>query len=756
MGRTNRLRVSVAFFISLCAATFGMAKNSVSADDYFDYVTIFSSGRIARFTEMPIRVYISPMLRTEVYLTAIRYGMRQWELASGGIIQFAETEVNGDADIRVSWGTAGLWPLTEVTGAKAELTRLDGDRIKVEVILVPHWSQFEEAGDPERLRAICLHEFGHAVGLWGHSPDSRDVEFHTSTQERPSPRDINTLRRVYATPQNTPQHEIAIKTIEKHLDGSAADARRLYLLGTVAVDKGDITGAIRHYKTALALDSTYEPARQRLLQIYQDYGHYEQAIELVNEELAETPSHDVYNTLGVMYYRVGKIEQSITAFQNSIEQNSHDLAAQHNLHQIFREKGIAARQAENFAEADTYFQKALHYAARDASAVYRLIGESYERRGDFATAIPHYQKALETNPVDRDIQDALAQCHNNHGVKLRSAKRWDDAINAYKRALALAPTLAVARSNLIDALLQRAKYHRETGNLDAAIATYRELAALETDNSDAHSRLGELYLEQNAHTQAIESFQSAYDLKPNLSQTRHNLVVAYSTYAQYLDTQNRHDEAIKQLWQALAVAPMQVNLHVSLARVYQRSGDLDRAQAGFTGALRIQPNNDSIRRESIRLRTIRANKLLNARKYGAALTEFEAIPQPERSVEIHNSIGYLYLIRRSFANAINAFESALTIAPTDLIAYQNLLATESQLIRQPPRRLTRDDIENLLARTQNQLAACYLNHGEYQKAMAKYRAAMNLSPTDADIRQGLDATRQDLAQALGRSNLGVE
>ena len=106
MARTNRLRLGVALFIGLYAATFGIAKISVSEDDYFDYVTVFSNGRIARFTEMPIRVYISPMLRTDVYLNAIRYGMRQWELAAGGIIEFVETEDNGDADIRVSWGHA--------------------------------------------------------------------------------------------------------------------------------------------------------------------------------------------------------------------------------------------------------------------------------------------------------------------------------------------------------------------------------------------------------------------------------------------------------------------------------------------------------------------------------------------------------------------------------------------------------------------------------------------------------------------------
>ncbi|MDE0505785.1 MAG: tetratricopeptide repeat protein, partial [Candidatus Poribacteria bacterium] len=359
MRGTNRLPIKAAFFLFLCPALAGLSTSGFTGDDYFDYITVFSSGRVARFTKMPIRVYVSPMLRTDAYLNAIRYGMRQWESASGGIIQFVETQVNREADIRVSWGRAGLWPIAEVTGAKAQLTRLDGDRIRVEIVLVPHEPQPDEVNDPGRLRAICLHEFGHAIGLWGHSPDSRDAEFHTSTEETPSPQDINTLLRVYATPQNTPQHDVAVSTIKESLDGTAADARRHYLLGTITADEGNIKGAIGHFKTALELDPNSEPARQKLIQVYQDFGYYDQAIRLLNEVLAEAPSHDAYNTLGVMYYRNGRIEESIAAFQDSIDRNSHDLAAQHNLHQIYREKGMAALRSENYSQADIYFDKAL-------------------------------------------------------------------------------------------------------------------------------------------------------------------------------------------------------------------------------------------------------------------------------------------------------------------------------------------------------------------------------------------------------------
>ena len=76
--------------------------------DYFDHITLFSQGRITRFTQMPIRVYISPVLKDSPYLPEIRYAMQEWHTASDGDIRFEETEAPRNADIRVSWGHSGL------------------------------------------------------------------------------------------------------------------------------------------------------------------------------------------------------------------------------------------------------------------------------------------------------------------------------------------------------------------------------------------------------------------------------------------------------------------------------------------------------------------------------------------------------------------------------------------------------------------------------------------------------------------------
>jgi predicted Zn-dependent protease len=49
------------------------------------------------------------------------------------------------------------------------------------------------------LLAAIRHEFGHALGIWGHSPLPSDALYFSQVRNPPpiSPRDVNTLKRVY-------------------------------------------------------------------------------------------------------------------------------------------------------------------------------------------------------------------------------------------------------------------------------------------------------------------------------------------------------------------------------------------------------------------------------------------------------------------------------------------------------------------------------------------------------------------------------
>ena len=195
--------------------------------DYFEQVTLFSGGRITRFTQMPIRVHISPTLKALPYLNEIRYALRTWETATAGKIRFQETETLEQADIRVTSTYTGSLSFLDTQLGSAELTRLaqgthtvsgtnaqaqskNADQssntavdFTIEVILVLESDGTTGELSQEKMRTVCLHEFGHAIGLWGHSPSNDDVCHAMATAQHPTPRDINTLLKIYNTPLDT-------------------------------------------------------------------------------------------------------------------------------------------------------------------------------------------------------------------------------------------------------------------------------------------------------------------------------------------------------------------------------------------------------------------------------------------------------------------------------------------------------------------------------------------------------------------------
>jgi predicted Zn-dependent protease len=52
------------------------------------------------------------------------------------------------------------------------------------------------------LLATMRHELGHALGIWGHSPEAKDALYFSQVSNPPaiSQRDINTLKKVYQQP----------------------------------------------------------------------------------------------------------------------------------------------------------------------------------------------------------------------------------------------------------------------------------------------------------------------------------------------------------------------------------------------------------------------------------------------------------------------------------------------------------------------------------------------------------------------------
>ena len=799
-----QIRKCYLFFITWITVVFithGAAQDTAdnaTETDYFEQITLFSGGRITRFTRMPIRVHISPTLKALPYLNEIRYAMRTWETVTDGKIRFQETETLEQADIRVTstytgnlsfldtrLGTANLTRFAQgtytVSNTDGQAQRRDTDQssntaidFTVEVILVLESDGTSGELSQETMRTVCLHEFGHAIGLWGHSPSSDDVCHAMATAQHPTQRDINTLLKIYDTPLHTAQHDIAIDLLKKEIQTNPRLPRPHYLLGAVYFDKGDMASAIPNFQNCLGIDSSYEPAREKLIQAYQKTGQSNQAVRLAEQRVKSQQGHrslsdsaESYNYLGTLYYQQGDTEKAIQAFENALKRSPHHKTAKKNLHQLFRQKAFNALKRHAFDEATAYFEKAIRLDPENATT-YRVMGDGYALASEFAQAITYYQKALALAPDDAEAQKNLVSSYNNHGVTLRNSGEWDAAIRAYRDALALQPTYELAKKNLIDVLWQKANARRQSGRSAEAIATYLELQKLHPGDTDIASLLGELYLKVKDHPAAISAFHKVYTAQPTNAQAQHNLIAAYQQYAGTLRNQRNYSAALVQLQKAVNIFPNDLNLRLNLAQAYQHTGKYEQATTELEQILAQDPNNKNAKTELVNLQVRRGNTLMNRKKYAEAVAVFEGIPDSAKTIDMHNMIGYLYLVQDEHLKALATFETVLAKRPKNAVAYQNLLSLESQLDvmlskaraaasptpgtgEAAPNRDT-DPTAEKLARVQCALVRCLMNRKEPKNAMEKYRQALASKPYTPKTRELFIETGQELASWFQKRN----
>ena len=736
--------LSILIFLAITA-------HASSADDYFNHITVFSDGKITRFTQMPIRVYIAPMPinieGAKMYLESFRYAMREWEAAADGRIQFQEVEAIDKADIRVRWQRGGLTQITDTALGKTELSRLSETDFEVGMVLALRETGSAALLSPVKMRTVCLHELGHAIGLWGHSPDSASVLFFAATAQRPTDRDRATLCKVYAAPVHTPQHEAAITVLKTQIEASPKHLRSHYLLGTINFDKGKVDAVIANFKSCLALAPDFQQANEKLLLAYQKSGRREEALVHLQKMLNRESSPELFNTAGVMYYQSQKIDETIAAFKSALQINPRYQPAKNNLHQLYREQGITALADETYPRAISFFSQALQLNPTD-STLYNLRGEVYARSGDHQNAIVEYKKGLQFNPGDADARQNLARSYNNLGVQLTQSERWEGAIGAYEQARQLMPDLASVKSNLTNLYWKRANILREKGNLDLAIKAYRELLEFDSSAIDAHSLLGDLYFQKQDYSQAVREFNEAFNDDPENTQARNNLIAVYHKYGQVLDNQKRYDQAITQLERGLALAPAHINLRLSIAYVYGHAKEFDSAQRAFETILKLEPDNAQAKAGLVNLHIQRGNDFLNRKKYTSALKAFESLPESNRHAGIYNTIGYLYLMKKQPLKALPAFDAALADDPQDRVAYHNLLSIESQFEAQFDSANDSQIAINNLALVRNSLVRCLIGRNEHLKAKAKYRDALDHPPGDTEVKTTLINTGIHLAKAF--------
>jgi hypothetical protein len=145
----------------------------------------------------PVRVWIDSSSTVggtqSVFPAAVRAAFAEWA-ATGIPLRFAYVGAPRDADVRVRWTSH----LDHKTGSTTWRTDRNGWLTSGDITLATHISDGHIL-DARGMRAIALHEVGHALGL-SHSADSRDIMASLVRVDDLSEPDRETIKFLYSLP----------------------------------------------------------------------------------------------------------------------------------------------------------------------------------------------------------------------------------------------------------------------------------------------------------------------------------------------------------------------------------------------------------------------------------------------------------------------------------------------------------------------------------------------------------------------------
>ncbi len=191
----------------------------------------------------------------------------------------------------------------------------------------------------------------------------------------------------------------------------------------------------------------------------------------------------------------------------------------------------------------------------DLAAVHRISGRLEENAGRYETAIAHYQRAIQIDPLNSDGYQNLGRvCELNNELS--------EALTAFRRAIEVDPKYFRAYQNLGAFFFRR-------GNYDDAIRQWRRAVEIAPGEPNMHFSLANAYINVGRYSDAETELRIAIRLHESpTSLTTMGLVLMYET---------REPEAIDFFLRATRLSSNWCLPWLHLGTCYRRTNQLEKA-----------------------------------------------------------------------------------------------------------------------------------------------------------------------------------
>jgi tetratricopeptide (TPR) repeat protein len=230
---------------------------------------------------MPLKIYLSPGTSVPGYKPEfdeiVRQAFVDWQATAPDYLSFSYVPSAEAADITVTWTNDPTKMVSSAEGGHAMVVPAANGILKSDITLLTTQATTRAELGSNHLRHIVLHEVGHALGIFGHSPRAGDIMYGivmpTDVVSNLSDRDKRTMLALYSA-KGADVHPLDNSKMYTQGDANSPGFKivRLNNEAAQAMKVGHFTEAQDKFEQALKLDPNNFGVKQNLAALYANLG----------------------------------------------------------------------------------------------------------------------------------------------------------------------------------------------------------------------------------------------------------------------------------------------------------------------------------------------------------------------------------------------------------------------------------------------------------------------------------------------------